>query len=339
MPKHIFLTICDHFEPLRGNPSERVSLKRVREWLVNYPKISKRYTDSDRCNPRHTFFYPAEEYRKEYIEMLEVICKGGYGEVEVHLHHDNDNAKNLRKTLNGFKNILIEKHGLLSANKVTGEATYGFVHGNWALDNSSPDGRWCGVNNEITILQETGCYADFTMPSAPHVTQTDTINSLYYSKDDPRRPKSHNRGKSVLANHGRQKGLLMVQGPLMLNWGKRKWKVLPTIENSAISLKSPFRLDRLKLWINANVHVKNRSDCIFIKLHTHGCNEGDLDYLLKGGLDLLFNSFVDLKRRHEEFRVHFTSAREMVNLIYAIEDGVNFDDEEAIPRDYILRKN
>ena len=38
---------------------------------------------------------------------------------------------------------------------------YAFVHGNFALANSA-GGRYCGVDEEMQILAETGCYADMT---------------------------------------------------------------------------------------------------------------------------------------------------------------------------------
>ena len=89
---------------------------------------------------------------------------------------------------------------------------YGFIHGNWALDNSRPDGRCCGVNNELEILRETGCYADFTLPSAPDPTQTRTINSIYYAVDDPIRPKSHDRGIPVGSGLVPSNALMMYSG-------------------------------------------------------------------------------------------------------------------------------
>src|SRR6202043_585670 len=99
----------------------------------------------------------------------------------------------------------------------TGEVAYGFVHGNWALDNSRPDGRWCGVNNELDILRQTGCYADFTLPSYPSPTQTRKINSIYYATDDPARPKSHDRGINVGSAPRPANSLMLIQGPLALN--------------------------------------------------------------------------------------------------------------------------
>ena len=69
--------------------------------------------------------------------------------------------------------------------------------GTGRLITRSPDGRCCGVNDEIDILRETGCYADFTLPSSPSPTQTRKINSIYYAVDDPLEPKSHDWGTDV----------------------------------------------------------------------------------------------------------------------------------------------
>src|SRR5262249_33803104 len=152
---------------------------RVERWVRDYPRRLGRFRDSDGRPPRHTFFYPPEEYAEEYLDGLAGLCRAGFGEVEVHVHHDRDTEEGLRATLLAYKDLLATRHGLLSRRRATGELVYGFIHGNWALCNSRPDGRWCGVNNELRILRETGCYADFTMPSAPSATQTRKINSLY----------------------------------------------------------------------------------------------------------------------------------------------------------------
>ena len=162
--------------------------------MDEYPRLFERFRDSDGHSPRHSYFYPEEEYDPEYLEMLAEVCRAGYGEVEIHLHHDSDTADNLRRNLSNFKRTLAERHGLLSRDKETGAIVYGFIHGNWALDNARSDGRCCGVNNELDVLRETGCYADFTLPSAPSETQTRTINSIYWAVDDPHRPKSHDTG-------------------------------------------------------------------------------------------------------------------------------------------------
>src|SRR5713101_1254028 len=134
--------------------------------------------------------------------------------------------------MSGFIAALSERHGLLR--KREGRTLFGFIHGNWSLDNSRPDGRWCGVNNELQVLRETGCYADFTLPSAPSACQTRKINSIYYATDDPQRPKSHDTGTDVRVGGKPGGDLLIVQGPLALNWNSRKFSLLPRIENSEV---------------------------------------------------------------------------------------------------------
>ena len=58
-----------------------------------------RFRDSDGRPPRHTFFYPPEEYEPQYLDALTELCQAGFGEVEVHIHHRHDTAESLRDKL------------------------------------------------------------------------------------------------------------------------------------------------------------------------------------------------------------------------------------------------
>lgn len=311
-PKHVYFCICDHFEPYWNGADKTTARKRIQRWLDEYPKIADKYRDSDGNVLKYSFFYPEEEYREEDLNALAELCHAGYGEVEIHLHHDNDTSENLRRTLIDFKHRLHEKHGLLSVDKNTGEIVYGFIHGNWSLCNSRPDGRWCGVNDEIKILQETGCYADFTMPSAPSDTQTRKVNSIYYAVDAPGKPKSQNWG--VDAEVGKLgKGLLMVQGPLVLDWGRRKFGVVPRIENSGLMAKTPPSSERVKLWINAGVSVKGAPEHVFVKLYTHGTQDAVMSMLFEDGGWTRFFGGIERYKNGENVNIHFVSARELVN--------------------------
>lgn len=318
--KHVYFCVCDHFEPYNNKPDQATAYKRIKKWVDLYPGIVDSFKDSDGNKFRYSFFYPQEEYSKSDMSLLAELCVGGYGEVEIHLHHDNDTSKNLRYSLLDFKNKLHEYHGLLPIDKLNGNVSYGFIHGNWALDNSRRDGRWCGVNDELTILQETGCYADFTMPSAPHETQTRKINSIYYATDDPLRPKSHNTGTNVkVGNTG--EGLLMVQGPLGLNWSNRKYGIIPRIENGGLYPKHPVTKDRIACWLNDRVMVEGVDDVIFVKLYNHGAYEEMIkQFLQRGGLATLLESLIEICAERGLF-LHFVTAREMVNVILAMESG------------------
>ncbi|MEH6625329.1 MAG: hypothetical protein V7739_02710 [Motiliproteus sp.] len=336
-PKHIVFSFVDHFEPQWGQVTDvEIERQRVDRWCQGYPKMAAKHKDADGNYPQHTFFYPEEEYRKEHLDKLAQLCADGFGEIEVHLHHDDDTSGNLRKTLTRFCKILHENHGALSRYPDTGELAYGFIHGNWTLDNSGPEGRLCGVNDELIILKETGCYADFTYPSAPHSTQPKTINSIYYAKDDPDKPKSHNTGQHAEVGRPPWGDLLLVNGPLMLNWKKLKKGIFPQIENSDIRRGMEPTKDRVDLWVDANVHVKGRPEWLFIKVHTHGTQERDMDVLLGEPVDEMFNYLESVYNDGSEYVLHYVNSREMFNIIRAAEEGQVGDPNEY--RDYVLQK-
>jgi hypothetical protein len=320
-PVHLLLCIADHFEPKRDRVSPAVARARVDRWVDEYPRLFGAFRDSDGRPPRHTFFYPIDEYEPEHLEALAPLCRAGYGEVEVHLHHDGDSAERLRELLIVFKEQLASRHGLLPRHRDTGERAYGFIHGNWALDNARPDGRWCGVNNELDILRETGCYADFTLPAAPSPTQTRKINSVYYATDNPRRPKSHDWGIDVGAGPSPPNALMLIQGPLLLDWSHRKWGIVPHVENGCLQGSQPPRIDRLDLWLRARVQVKTRPDWFFVKLHTHGAEEYNMDVLLDEPMIQFHEALAQRAREDRAFHYHYVTAREMYNLVRAAEAG------------------
>jgi hypothetical protein len=316
-PTHIFVSVCDHYEPAGGDAPFEVQRQRVDEWVRRYPVLADRHRDWRGQRPQHTFFYPEEEYHPEHLDKLAELCRRGYGDVEVHLHHDKDTSQGFREKLLRFTKTLHDRHGLLRRDD-TGRITYAFIHGNWALDNSA-DGEACGVNDELVVLRETGCYADFTFPSAPDRTQPRTINSIYYATDDPNRPKSHDVGVPVAAG-GRPCGdLLLIQGPLSLNWKSRKWGLLPRIENADLSGDNPPTADRVRSWVQRHIHVTGRPDWVFVKLHTHGAQERNMEALLGPAMDRMLDTFEAQYNDGEKFRTYYVTARQMYALVKAAE--------------------
>ncbi|HXI82734.1 MAG TPA: hypothetical protein VNL17_01440 [Verrucomicrobiae bacterium] len=326
-PTHVFFCFVDHYEPLWNKVSRHQGLERVEHWFENYPRMADNFRDADGRPPQHTFFYPAEQYVPEYLDLLARVCARGHGEVEIHLHHDNDTADSLQSTLNAFKANL-ERHGFLSKGR------YGFIHGNWSLDNSRADGRWCGVNNELQVLRDTGCYADFTLPSAPSDCQTRKVNSIYYATDDPQQPKSHDTGADVCVG-GRPSGdLLIVQGPLALNWSSRKFGLLPRIENGEVARNAPAVTDRVDNWVAQRIGVAGKPDWVFVKVHTHGCQEMNFDAALGSSAAEMHRHLQKKYNDGTKFVLHYVSAREVFNLIKAAEAGQTGDPNRY--RDYVL---
>lgn len=319
-PVDVFIAICDHWEPRCYGASDATAMARVHRWRDEYPAIYERFRDVNGRPPQHTFFFPEDEYRPEYLDDLHPLIAAGFGDVEIHLHHDNDTAEQLHEKLSLFRDTLYHRHGYLRRDPVTGRITYAFIHGNWSLCNSRPDGKLCGVDQELTVLLETGCYADFTMPSAPSATQTSTINSIYYAQDRPGRRKSHDTGLRARVGHQAPKDhLLMIQGPLVLDWGWRRYGIIPRIENGDLHGKRPASLRRLQMWMNAGVTVSGRPDWRFIKLHTHGCKDENINTFLGTEMLPFHRELAELHRRHANFRYHYVTARDMAELVHQAE--------------------
>ncbi len=324
-PIHILLCIADHFEPSWNGDSgvEATAIAetadaRVQAWVREYPRLLGAFRDTDGRAPRHTFFYPIDQYEPRHVDAIATLCQQGFGEVEIHLHHDNDTAENLERTLNRFQHLFVQRHGLLG-HWPDGRIAYGFVHGNWALDNSRPDGRWCGVHNELDVLRRTGCYADFTLPAAPDASQTSKINSIYYAIGSPGCCRSHDRGVDVGMAPPPSNGLMLVQGPLRLWWPKGSWT--PRIENGCLQHTQPPSMARLEQWIRAGVSIPSRPDWLFVKLHTHGAPESNQRLLLGEPMLKFHRELAERAAQDTRFKFHYVTAREMYNLAKAAEAG------------------
>jgi hypothetical protein len=332
--RHVMFCFVDHYEPGWQQPTIEVERARVRRWHEDYPRLCARHRDADGRPPIHTFFFPEEEYRPDHLESLADLCRMGLGEIEIHLHHDNDTSDNLRRTLRTFTRKLVDAHDALPVDPRTGQPRWSFIHGNWCLDNSSPDGRFCGVNDELVVLREEGCYADFTFPSAPDPSQPSTINSIYYAKDDPTRPKSHDTGVRVEAGRAASGDMMIIQGPLGFAWRNRKFGILPRIENADVRASNPPTPDRIDGWVDTGIHVAGRPEWVFVKVHTHGTQERDMDTLLGARMDAAFDH---LERRYNDgrhWKLHYVSARELYNIVKAAEAGE--DGDPGRYRDYII---
>jgi len=333
-PGHVLVALCDHFEPLwtgapesEGQAPLELGRARVNAWRRGYPALASMFRDSYGTPPRHTFFYPGDQYAPDLVEPVAELVSLGLGEMEVHLHHDGDT----RATLAGKLSQAIEdlgRHGVVP--RAQGQARWAFIHGNWCLANSRPDGAYCGVDDELDLLMELGCYADFTFPSAPDRTQPTIVNSIYYPEGDIRRRRAHEHGRPAYVGEGSKPRVLCLQGPLAL--ARRTGPGLPLrIDASAITARDPATLERLTTWIDQGVSVRGRPEWVFVKLSTHGAPEKQAASLL-GAPQRRFHAALAWLARREGFRVHYVTAREMYNVARAAMDGRMGDPFEY--RDY-----
>ena len=320
-PVHVMFCFVDHFEPNWGRVDLVTQRARVDRWCRDYRALAGRHRDADGRAPQHTFFYPEEEYVEEHLDKLAALCADGYGEIEIHLHHDNDTPENFTATIDRFNKLLHERHSALPRDPVTGQLRFGFIHGNWCLDNSRADGRWCGINNELVLLRELGCYADFTLPSAPSDTQTRMVNAIYYATDDPLRPKSHDTGTPVRVGGTPSGDLMIVQGPLNLNWRERRFGLIPRIDAADVRRACPPTPARVDAWVRTGIHVEGRPEWVFVKVHTHGTQERDMDTLLGAPMEAMHAHLENAYNDGERHVLHYVTSREMYNIIKAAEAG------------------
>ncbi len=316
---HVMFAFVDHFEPVvkpGQDPARKANA--LADWLRRYPALAARHRDSDGRPPRHTWTFPLETYDPAIIEQLLSMCRSGLGEVEVHLHHEDDTPETFRARMKeGLDRFAT--HGVGVVDGIEGHR-FAFVHGDWALDNSHPAGKHCGVNNELTILRELGCFADATLPSAPSPTQTRKVNSIYYATDDPAHPKSHDTGVDVEVGRPPCGDLMIVQGPLLLDWRSRKLGIVPRIDNGAITGAYPGRPYRVDAWVRQAVGVVGRPDWVFVKVHCHGASVADRDAVLGDGADAMFGH-LETAYGSGGRRLHYVTIREMYNIIKAAEAG------------------
>jgi hypothetical protein len=342
-PIHLIIGVADHFEPaiepdVLGYYVDRAEQeRRLERWNLHYPAAVEPWPDDDGRPFRHTYFYPAEQYDAGLIDRLVNHCRAGWGEIEIQLHHGvevPDSSENTRRTLLQFRDALAMR-GCLSRLDGIGPPRYAFVHGNWALANSA-QGRCCGVDNEMEILADTGCYADFTLPSAPSPAQIAKINALYECSGPLNRNAPHRRGRDLQCGRPPKTYPLVIQGPLMVNFGRRKygWS-FPGIENGELTAVNPPTMRRLRLWQEAAITVLGRPDWLFIKLHCHGMDPRHEQATFGAPIQDFLRDLTERRLDKHGYRLHFVTAREMVNIALAACDG--HDGNPGQYRDYRLK--
>jgi hypothetical protein len=324
-PRHLLFAFCDHFEPLWGGASRVVGADRVRFWRESYGAMADGFRDADGRPPRHSFFYPGEQYDAGWLDTLATLTRDGYGEVELHLHHDNDTKVRLRRDLRRYVELFAQ-HGHLTRD-AAGRARYAFIHGNWCLSNARPDGRYCGVDDELPLLHETGCYADFTFPSAPDVCQPNVVNQIFWPVGDLARRRAYEQAERARVGATYTERVLMVTGPLSLS--RRPGSLAVRIEASAVTARDPATPARLRTWTAQEIHIAGRPDWIFVKVHTHGAPEEQARSLLGEAGRAMHAALRDDYNDGAQWRLHYVTAREMYNIAIAATRG-----HEGNPNEY-----
>lgn len=327
--KDIIVLVVDHWEPYGKS-----SIKFLKKWEQNYPSFADRHRDSNGRPLQHTFFQYNYDTLwltpdPDHINPINSLCFNGYGEIEIHIHHEEhgtqeQNASHLRSCITKLLDDL-NGYGICLTAESEPKKRFGHIHGYWALDNSRIEninrkqvrGK-CGVNNEISLLANLGCYADFTFPAHSSM-QPNLLNKIYYVTDDDK-PASYKYNRNInvaKVNSSREGDLLLFQGPNCPP---------PSTEE-----KKSFMPGNFDTWVEKKVCVEGQEDWIFIKMHTHGIRQtsfsgeknGYLGYeSIWGDIAETFWSYVEQKYNDgEKYRLHYVNSREAYNIVQAAIDG------------------
>jgi hypothetical protein len=334
---HIMFCFVDHFEPGNRNALPEQQKARVHSWIKQYPEMAAKHQDSDGVCPQHTFFLAPHYDTHDHLEKIVKLCSQGYGEVEMHLHHDRqepwpDNEDSLEKKIRACISSFSRYNVFCLPN---GQKAYGFIHGDWALANSLKGENHCGINSELAILKRTGCYADFTFPVC-NEAQPKLANTIFYTQTDLFRAKPYNiqpkpvqSGKKPPYN-----SLMLIQGVIGVRWKSRIHTFKPSIEQSNIDVNDYPFAERIDYWINKGIHVKGKPEWIFVKIHSHGAREEDRELLVGKGCDDMFSYLETNYNDGVKYVLHYVSAREIYNIVKAAEDVRNGNPCEY--RDYVV---
>lgn len=308
---HVIFLFVDHYE-LAGKPP------RLSQWMTGYPRLAEKHCDADGVKPKHSWFYALDLIRDEELyELKDLVC-ADLGEIELHWHHDHDTAESfLRKLKDGLE--VFQKYGYMRPVKKEQLGCFGFIHGNWSLNNARGP-KFCGVDNEIQLLKEAGCYGDFTFPALHDVAQPNFINSIYYADFTPGTGGYFRGRRARVGEWERDDEFLILEGPLTINWRDWRFKWHPMIENaevgSSLSHGDPARIDS---WVRQGIHVLGRPEWVFVKAFCHGGQ--DHQAVLGEASDRMFSYLEERYNDGKNYQLHYVTAREAYNIVKAAEDG------------------
>jgi hypothetical protein len=73
--------------------------------------------------------------------------------------------------------------------------------------------------------------------------------------------------------------------------------------------------------VDTGIHVQGKPDWVFVKVHTHGTQERDMDTLLGDAVHTMHAHLESKYNDGKRYILHYVTAREMYNIVKAAEAG------------------
>ncbi len=310
-PTHLLVFYTDHFEP-------STHLDRTERWGTEFPELARRHRDHEGRPHQHTWFYPAEQPIDGNMQVLQRLVSGGFGEVELHYHHGNDSRASMQRKLEDGL-AWFQRFGF--ARTVDGKTQWAFIHGNFALDNGDGRDSRCGVDEELSLLRQTGAYADFSFPAIWNSSQPRVVNRIYEAQDDPG-PKSYDRPFPF--QPGPSARLPIFMGPLTAYLVPDPLRTFYQVEDANVHPTVPLTPRRVDQWVRANIHVPGHPEWVFIKIwgHAGSSDEETADNLPGGNFERALDHLEQRYNDGQRYILHYVTAREAYNVARAAASGM-----------------
>lgn len=313
-PVHLYIALCDYFEPFCGDVSQEIAEHRVVTWCKEYSRIAMFHQDTCGKFPIHTLFFSEEDYNPQLLDILNRLYKRHLADIEMFLPLTFEPIDNFRRKVEEFRDVLFHHHGFLRKGDDE-KITYGFSHGFYSLYEHTTRTATSALSERIQILIDTGCFADFSYLTKKTCKK---IISNLNSSAQPQNTDSTQPLASVFPKEWTIKNLATIQDPAIFKWNPQISKIFPFFENGEISASKKFLPFRANLWLHNCIGINTDEQHLFLKLHTFGGQDQNIRYLLgENGLHLLWNFMEKLCTRHN-FVLHYVSAWEMYRTINAI---------------------
>ncbi len=295
--------------------SVETALGRVAQWRDKWPRIADDAPrDAAGQRPQYSFFYPQEEYRRDLLDGIAEMVRLGVGDVEVHLHHDNEQRDAFIRKVTEYCRRLTDDHGLLR--QQDGRTVFGFIHGNWALDNSRPDGKCVRPQRRNRPAARSGL-----------------LRRFHHAVSSLGDPGARCEPDLLVHKQSRQSSQVLRSRDRSHSWRRQARRPADDHRTARAALwrtaaAARWRPERLPDTICRRPRGCGRwfdlaptiGDDLFLKLYTHGAQERNLEPLLNGGLGNLFRWLAEEAERRG-IEIHWATAWQMYQAADALIHG------------------
>ncbi len=296
----------------------------IRDILKALASLAAEHIDSDGREFQLTFACPGRNPDSTTLHMLTEYCRRGLGEVEYLIPWDYSSEESMREELEqGLRRF--NSRGWM--NTVGSEVRFAVVR-----ERNSGEREEADLRRQASVLSDLGCYADMSFPGVRSSRPQSRVNTMFMVSSADNEP--YNESDELRAGRLGKGGLLVIEGPFLIDWTDWRLTLRPYVEDGHLSPEAPPDPGRVDSWIRANVHVIGQPNWIFVKLTIDGLSNATSARSLRHSLDRSLMYLEEVCNDDEMYRLHYVTAREMYNVAMAAQALKNGN--AGLFRDYLI---